>query len=126
MTQSTRAIIGALALIALGFSLGVVADRMWISPAHDAVAETPDEIRDRLLADMRQTVGLSDAQMTDVHAIFDRYQVTVSRVWENLHPHLQAALDSAFAQIHDVLDERQAELFHEWFARTHPGRHVVP
>ena len=123
MKQSTKAFIGALALTGLGFSLGVATDRFWLSGS--VPAESQEEVRGRLLADLQATVGLSEEQLTSVHMIFSRYQVVISAAWEDMQPQLESALDSVFAQINDVLDPDQVEMFHHWFQRTHPIRRTV-
>ncbi len=117
MKHTVRAAIGALALIGMGFSLGVMADRLWFSTHTVAVAH--DEVRGRLIGDLRETIHLSDDQVASVHEIFSRYQVIVTSAWDDLQPLLDGALDSAFAEINAVLDPDQVEPFHRWFARTH-------
>lgn len=118
MTQQAKAVIGVFALVALGFALGVAADRLWL--AGSPQERTQEDVRTHLLEDLRVSVGLSGEQLQSVHAVFSRYQTTADRVWAGMQPHLEAALDSALDQIEEILEPDQVEEFHRWFARTHP------
>ena len=120
MKQSARAFIGIVALISLGFALGVVTDRLWLP--RPGPMESQEGVRGRLMEDLRMTVGLSDEQTTAVHTIFNRYQVLVAHAWDELQPQLQVALDSALVQINAVLDPDQVDTFREWWAETHRHR----
>lgn len=120
MSMGARAFIGALALTALGFAMGIATDRLWLTDS-DVVA-TPEEARERLLNDLQTTVGLDDGQLQSVHIILSRNQEVIRRAWEDVQPQLRAAVDSVWAQIGAVLDPEQLEDFHRWFAATHSLR----
>ncbi len=117
MNKGVRAFIGALALTVLGFSAGVVTDRVWLY--HAASVETPDIVRDRLLDDLRATVDLTDDQLRSVHTILARNQEVITHAWDEVQPRLRAAVDSVWTQISAILDPHQLEGFHRWFAETH-------
>jgi hypothetical protein len=117
MKEGIRAIIGAFALTALGFTVGVATDRLWLSGP--TAVETPEGARERLLDDLQSTVGLNDEQLRSVHIILSQNQEVISSAWENVQPQLSAAVDSVWAQINAVLDPEQAEEFHRWYAATH-------
>ncbi len=117
MNKGIRAFIGAFALTALGFTMGIATDRLWLTDS--AEVETPEEARDRLLNDLQTTVGLNDDQLQSVHIILSQNQEVISSAWENVQPQLSAAVDSVWAQINAVLDPEQAEKFHHWYAATH-------
>jgi hypothetical protein len=117
MNKGTRAFIGAFALTALGFTMGIATDRLLLNGS--TAVETPEEARTRLLDDLQTTVGLNNEQLRSVHIILSQNQEVIISAWETVQPQLRAAVDSVWTQINAVLDPEQAEKFHRWYAATH-------
>jgi hypothetical protein len=117
MNKGTRAFIGAFALTALGFTMGIATDRLLLDGS--TAVETPEEARARLLDDLQTTVGLNNEQLRSVHIILSQNQEVIINAWETVQPQLRAAVDSVLTQINAVLDPEQAEKFHRWYAATH-------
>lgn len=117
MNKGTRAFIGAFALTALGFTMGIATDRLLLNGS--TAVETPEEARTRLLDDLQTTVGLNNEQLRSVRIILSQNQEVISSAWETVQPQLRAAVDSVWTQINAVLDPEQAEKFHRWYAATH-------
>lgn len=106
----------AVAVLACVFAAGVVAGVA--IERHHGIAliagPSPEREHAAVLAEMRQAVGLDDAQMAQIEVIIADNQHLVQQMWEQLRPEVQNAMQHVHMQIAALLRPEQLQRFHEW------------
>ena len=97
-----------------GILIGVTYERRR-APAHEG-ARTH-----HVMHRLKDELGLDSVQHAAIAAIFACRQVAVDSTWHALQPHVQAALDSTFREILDVLRPDQAAKYRRMVERMHPS-----
>jgi peptidoglycan hydrolase CwlO-like protein len=99
-----------------GVLVGVVSHRLYATNESRvrAAPQNLDEFKRRYLADMRQKVGASDAQIAQVSRILD----DTKRKFDELHASEKPLRDKIqqdhLAEIRALLDDRQRAAFDKW------------
>lgn len=126
--------IGLLALGAM-FALGLVCG-LWLAPSRGEVGDrgvpgipvTPDVTQiseaehagtarahhEASLRDLQKTVGLDEAQMEQVHAVFARNQRVVQAAWQTVQPQIEIAMEKVHREVADLLRPEQRGAYHQW------------
>lgn len=105
-----------LSTFALGVLTGVAIER------HREVSR-PSESADsgtlhaRTMADLREAVGLDDAQVAEIEALMEKHREVVHLAWQSLRPEVQRAMQSLHVEIAQTIRPDQRERFHEWLLR---------
>ena len=97
-----------------GTLIGVTYERRR-APAHEGAGTH------HVMHRLKDELGLDSVQHEAIAAIFARRQVAVDSTWHVLQPHVQAALDSTFREILDVLRPDQAARYRRTVERMHPS-----
>lgn len=66
------------------------------------------------LQDLREAVGLDDAQVAQVHAVFARHQGAVQDAWQAVQPQIEIAMETVHREIADLLRPEQRGRYHDW------------
>jgi hypothetical protein len=146
MSGSWKWIVAALALtLVAGASLGVVADRVllrdkaaargpssapegtiWFDCSLAGAEDRPDPEqraaehrvwRDGRLADMREDLGLDDAQVAAIGAVFDSHRDLAHDYWDRTRAEYCGMREQLRQDVHGVLDPEQREGFEERLRR---------
>lgn len=137
MTRSpgrTHIAIAVAALVLLGATAGVAADRLlYRRPPADAVRLSDGTVV--RLADMHadpievfdRALGLRAEQRTRVAAIHERRQADINAAWHEARTRLRATLDTVIAEIAAELDPDQADRFRALVKEWHgsPGERLL-
>jgi len=105
-------------VFASGILVGIVSHRLYMTTTASAnVAPAPrsmQEFKRRYLADMRQKVHATDAQISEVDRILD----DTKRKFDNLHAQEKPLRDKIqqdqLNQIRALLDDQQRDAFNRW------------
>ena len=89
--------------------------------AHDAARAHHEAV----LQDLQQSVGLDDAQIEQVHAVFVRHQSIVEVTWEAVRPQIEIALEKAHREVAELLGPEQRARYHEWLVARRAGAHRI-
>ncbi len=112
MSGGTRAGLAAVAIVAIGFALGVFADHLWL--AHRMNRVQMEQTHEESLAAILTSLDLTDAQHDAIRQIIDRYHAKLEERLATVHPVLLATIDSARLEIETLLDSTQRLVFREW------------
>jgi peptidoglycan hydrolase CwlO-like protein len=104
-------------VFASGILVGIVSHRLYMTATASASAPAPrnmQEFRRRYLADMRQKVHATDAQIAEVNRILD----DTKRKFDELHAQEKPLRDKIqqdqLNEIRALLDDQQREAFNRW------------
>jgi peptidoglycan hydrolase CwlO-like protein len=104
-------------VFASGILVGIVSHRLYMTATASANAPAPrnmQEFRRRYLADMRQKVHATDAQIAEVNRILD----DTKRKFDELHAQEKPLRDKIqqdqLNEIRALLDDQQREAFNRW------------
>lgn len=107
-----RAAITALLIFSTGAALGVVVDRVWLSPpAVEGMSLTASALADRL--------GLAPEEEARLQALLDSVHVEVTAAAADGPEALRAATDRAHRTIAASLPPESRAAFHEWMQEHH-------
>ncbi len=129
MSGVARARLAAVGLVLLGFSLGVLADHLWL--AYRMHASAPELTHQESMIALLGSLGLTEEQDRAIKAVVHRYQTNVERHLEAVHPMIFATMDSARHEIENLLDPDQLAAFRGWLRAEHERlgtvrRSVIP
>ncbi len=110
-----RAAAALLFVLGLGFAAGLRFERH--RPKPPPVTLSVAEEHDAAVAELRQDLGLDDAQVAQVHAILTRHHAVVQQSWEHLRPEVETAMRQVHIEIAGLLRPDQRERFHNWLSR---------
>ena len=116
-----RAAVVLALVFAAGMLAGVVVDRHRLEPVRDAsvAAHGSHEV---MMRELRQALGLDEAQMAAIERVFAAHQQTVQHAWEQLRPEVQEAMVRVHDEVTAVLRPEQRERFERWVRERHRGR----
>jgi peptidoglycan hydrolase CwlO-like protein len=101
-------------VFASGILVGVVSHRLYMAASVSAAPKNMQEFKRRYLADMRQKVHSSDAQIAQVNQILD----DTKRKFDDLHAQEKPLRDKIqqdqLSEIRAVLDDQQRAAFNRW------------
>ena len=114
-----RGITGMLAVLIIGFVLGIVLDRAMLAHSH-APTHDGHEAEHRLLVEqLRSDLGLTEAQLREVESILYQQQAAVDSAWLHIRGHLHNSVDTVRSAIERVLTPEQRRGFSDWWAQLH-------
>lgn len=119
MHAGLRAAVALLAVFALGGVTGyALHDHLDAVPRpHLGATPSGPELHEAAMHELRQELGLDDAQIEQIHELMADRQETVQRIWEQLRPQVQQAMTEVHDEIAALLRPEQRERFHEWLLR---------
>ena len=85
--------------------------------AHDAARAH----HEAALEDLRESVGLDDAQIEQVHAVFARHQSIVQDAWQAVQPQIEIAMEKVHREIAELLRPDQRVRYHDWLVARRGG-----
>jgi len=126
-THVAHAVLGAVSILAIGVVVGIWLDRVVLHPTALAADTSPaavalDANHEGFLQGLRDELGLTEAQASQIRQIMSRNQTAVDDAWSAVHFRLEAAIDSVTAEIEVILDPEQREGLHEWLMERHGER----
>ena len=117
----TRAVWGAISLLALGAVVGAVAHHSIRLPAA-LHSDSPADRHEAALYELTRELDLDDGQVERIHQALQRHSEVLEHTYRTLHMRLEAAVDTVHQEIESLLTDDQRRRFREW-ARSHdrPG-----
>jgi len=124
--MTPRAWLAAVALVALGAVGGITVDRLHIRGRHGEMARLHQRLLEDPMAVIDRELDLTAEQRTRIGAILARRQESINGVWNAVHPHIRATIDSTMSEIAALLDSAQAERFRRLMDRIHRRPDLLP
>lgn len=136
-SSSLRAVLVLILTFAAGAAAGVAADRLWLDPGDGlassasapadstASGERPEEDRDRgdrprtTIERFADELGLTRQQRARIEEILSRHREEMHEMWSEIRPRFRRMVDSARADIEDVLSQEQVEQYRRLLRREH-------
>jgi hypothetical protein len=126
--------LGLLAILLSGALCGVFGDRLYSASAaghnpppgpasdHKEHAKDPEEIRKRIVEEMRLRVKLDDAQVAKLNRIFDDTRAQFDQIKREMNERSHAAWDRQVAEVKAILRPDQVPLFDQLRAEHDAAR----
>ncbi|MDQ2890459.1 MAG: hypothetical protein M3R65_07865 [Gemmatimonadota bacterium] len=104
------------AVLALGFAIGVTADRLWV------MRSPPGPMTAAMLIDqMDRRVHLDSLQRAAITDVLRRHQTAIDSAWAKVRPSVHAVIDSSQREIIALLKPDQRSAYIDWIANAHRG-----
>jgi hypothetical protein len=87
-----------------------------------AHAQDPEEIKKRIIAEMRQRVKLDDAQVAKLHRIFDDTRARFDQIHQEMNDRGHAVWDHQVAEVKAILRPDQVPLYDQLRAEHDAAR----
>jgi len=117
-TWQVRGAIGALSLVVVGFLLGVATDRLLLAHGHGGFGVAPAATNEHVaIVAFRGVLQLDDDQVTAIHEILMRNQVSVDQAWQGIRAQVAEGVENAHTEIRMLLTDAQRARFEEWLDR---------
>jgi hypothetical protein len=127
--------LGLLAIFASGALSGVFGYRLYVASAasghnlppgstgaRQAPGPNPEEIRKRIIEEMRQRVKLDDTQVAKVNRIFDDTRAKFELIHQEMNDRGHAAWDEQVAEVKAILRPDQVPLYDQLRAEHEAAR----
>jgi hypothetical protein len=127
--------LGLLAIFASGALSGVFGYRLYessVASKHNpspgptgtrkARAQDPEEIKKRIIAEMRQRVKLDDAQVAKLNRIFDDTRARFDQIHQEMNDRGHAVWDHQVAEVKAILRPEQVPLYDQLRAEHDAAR----
>jgi hypothetical protein len=128
------AFLGLLAIFVSGALCGAFGYRLYLaspvsghnlspgSAAHKGPGSDPEEIRRRLVEEMRQRVKLDDAQIAKLNRIFDETRAQFDQIHKEMNDRGHAVWDKQVAEVKAILRPDQVPLYDQLRAEHEAAR----
>lgn len=124
--KSTLVVFGYLLLVFLaGAAVGGFADRLILSPSANAKL-TPEQYRNKLVAELTKRLNLQAAQVMQLNGIFDATGNRFRDIHKRIEPDIAALRTDHDDRVRAILDERQRAEYDKWRAerdKQHAAEH---
>jgi Spy/CpxP family protein refolding chaperone len=99
-----------------GIAVGVLGDRLYSSRSVSASAKpkTPDQWRADYVSSIRESLRLSDAQVTKLNEILDSTRARYREVKERYKPEMKQIHTEQVEEIRGILTDEQKPKYEEW------------
>lgn len=108
------------AVLASVFTLGVltgVALERHHHVSRPSLHDDASSLHEETMAELKEVVGLDDAQVAEIETIMDKHRDMVQLAWQSLRPEVQRAMQALHVEIAETLRPEQRARFHEWLIR---------
>jgi hypothetical protein len=114
--KSNLVVLGYLLLVFLaGVVVGGFADHLFLAPRASAHL-TPEQYRDKLVAELQKRLNLQPAQVVQLKGIFDATGVRFREIHKRIEPDVAALHTDHDDRVRAILDERQRAEYDKWRA----------
>jgi Spy/CpxP family protein refolding chaperone len=112
MNAKARGVLGAMSLVVLGMVLGVAIDRhLLLNEPHASAAAALHEMT---MSSIEERLDLTSDQRRQIESIITARHNSLLDVWQAVHSHLGAAIDTLHQEIEAILTPAQRSEFREW------------
>jgi len=114
--QSNVAVAGYLLLVFLaGAAIGGFVDHMYLARrAH--VHLTPEQFRQRMVAELKERLSLQPAQVDQINRIFDTTGERYREIHDRIEPDVEALRTDHDNRVRAILNDRQRAEYDKWRA----------
>jgi hypothetical protein len=114
--QSNLAVAGYLLLVFLaGAVIGGFADHMYVE-RRSHVHLTPEQFRQKLVADLEKRLSLQPAQVDQLNRIFDATGERFKAIHQKIEPDIEALRTDHDNRVRAILNEQQRTEYDKWRA----------
>ena len=118
----TIAVVTVVATLIVGFLIGVVADRFWLSRHPIRGARTQHFVTERIVKRLDGELHFTDQQRAQVTQIIQARQQRISALLGGVRPQIRAQIDQANTEIAKILTPEQRTKFEQMKMRVHRPR----
>lgn len=112
MIARARGVLGAVSLVVLGMVVGVALDRHLLP--NEPHASAAAALHEMTMSSAEERLDLTPDQRRQIDSIIAARHNSLLDVWQAVHSHLGAAIDSLHQEIEAILTPAQRREFHEW------------
>ncbi|MGA3024424.1 MAG: hypothetical protein ABSF98_06625 [Bryobacteraceae bacterium] len=114
--KSNLVVVGYLLLVFLaGVVVGGFGDRLFLA-RHANARLTPEQYRDKLVAELQKRLDLRPAQVAQLNGIFDATGVRFRDIHKRIEPDIAALRTDHDDRVRAILDDRQRAEYDKWRA----------
>lgn len=129
MRSKFSALLSLIVVFLSGTLVGVFGYRLYMVNSVQGTAPAtvrkfdPEEVRRRILADMKQKIQLDDQQVKQVNQILDQTRQRFRQIHDRLNTEGRAVHDEQIKEVQAILRPDQRPLYDTWRAQREAERH---